>query len=332
MLDLARMQRIRLSTVPGPQIALARGFLWPNYRMFPGVDIVWEGDSNLPERPVIIAMNHTDRYNYLPFMWDLRNRRSRFCATWVKGKYYENSAVGWFMENTNNIPTVSRGYLITRDFIEAVGRRPSNEEYACLRAAVDAVFHGEQPDFDKHALPPELLITGRNPLGVAFDPERQSYPEYINSLFAAMMARFVELNAEALDLGLYLQIFPQGTRSKRLSRGHIGLAQIALKYKADIVPVGCNGSDRLYPSSSPLAKAGRVVYRVGEPIRYESLSKFHISEDFAPFSAHAERTYRSKFQGAVDVVMDRINDLLDPEYQYAENRETDGVVGTHRFV
>ena len=42
----------------------------------------------MPDEPVIFAMNHTDRYNYVPFQYGLWQEKDRFTATWVKGKYY----------------------------------------------------------------------------------------------------------------------------------------------------------------------------------------------------------------------------------------------------
>ena len=117
MLDLPRMERIKLTARPKMQRLLAYTLLMPNYRVLPGVKIELEGLSRIPDEPVIYAMNHTDRYNYWPFQFWLWRARSRYTATWVKGKYYEKAAVGMFMELTSNLPTVSRGYIITKDFI-----------------------------------------------------------------------------------------------------------------------------------------------------------------------------------------------------------------------
>jgi 1-acyl-sn-glycerol-3-phosphate acyltransferase len=147
-----------------------------------------------------------------------------------------------------------------------------------------------------------------------------------------MMSRFVELHEEAFGLGLDLIVFPQGTRSVRLSKGHIGLAEVALAYEKTIVPVGCNNCDRIYPGGSPVAKGGTVTYRFGQPIRYDEMKPFHIAEDFTPFTKDAEHAHRERFQGLVDLVMDRINDLLDPRHQRDETGESGGVIGSSRFV
>ena len=72
----------------------------------------------------------------------------------------------------------------------------------------------------------------------------------MRSLFAAMMQRVVEINRDGLQKGLHLLVFPQGTRSRRLTRGHTGAAQIALHTGAPVIPVGCSGSDRSCGSGS----------------------------------------------------------------------------------
>jgi 1-acyl-sn-glycerol-3-phosphate acyltransferase len=110
------------------------------------------------------------------------------------------------------------------------------------------------------------------------------------------------------------------------------MAEIALWQKATIVPVGCNGCDKLYPAGSPWAKGGTVTYRFGEPMPYESYAEHHIDEPFEPFTPAAEATYRDRFQALVDDVMERVNDLLDAPYQFSEDRLDSGVRGAKRFA
>jgi 1-acyl-sn-glycerol-3-phosphate acyltransferase len=334
MLDLPRLKRIRLMKRPIGQVFFGHTVLAPNYNFFPGIDIQLEGVENIPDEPVIYAMNHTDRFNYFPFMYKVWKREERYITVWVKGKYYESPLVGTFMELTSNLPTVSRGYIITKDFTLTMGRRPTQAEYDTLRSLVneEAAPDGEPDTVDVSAIPAELFQTKREILGLAFDPSECSYAVGINRVFTAMMAEFVRLNERSFELGLDLLVFPQGTRSIRLPRGRIGMMEVALRYKKTIIPIGCNGCDLVYTGSLPIGKSGTVVYRIGEPIPYEELSEFHIDEDYAPFSAEAEHKHRDKFQGAVDVVMDRINDLLDPEYQFSDDLKSTGVRGTSRFL
>jgi len=319
---------------PIGQVFFGHVVLTPNYKLLPGVDIQLEGLENVPDEPVIFAMNHTDRFNYFPFMYELWKIKDRYMTVWVKGKYYEQPIVATFMELTSNLPTVSRGYIITKDFALTMGRRPSQREYETLRELVDreADPEGDSASVDVSGLPPELFETKRNILGLDFDPERSSYAVGINRVFNEMMREFVRLNERSFELGLDLLVFPQGTRSIRLPKGRIGMMEIALRYEKTIVPVGCNGCDLVYTGSLPIAKSGTIVYRIGKPIPYEELSDFHIEEPYEPFTPEAEHAHRAKFQGAVDLVMDRINDLLDPRYQFSDDLESTGVSGTARFM
>lgn len=333
MLDIHRLERIPLSRYPLAQKLIANIGLWPNFRLPPKVDIVFEYLERIPSGSVIYAMNHTDRYNYFPFQFQMWKTLDRFTATWVKGKYYENALLGKFMELTNNLPTVSRGYLITRDFVSALNRTPTHAEYTALRNWVDETAQGQPSETPLLCAEiSEKLLTGsRDVLGYAFDPDKESYPEYINSIFRIMMELFVSLNQRALDLGLDLLIFPQGTRSIRLVPGHIGLAEMALRFQATVVPVGCSGSDLVYPGASPFAKGGRIVYRFGEPIPYKDMAKFHLPEDFTPFNPQHEAQHKAKLQGFVDVVMERINELVDPQYQFGDAVEP-VESGSDRFI
>ncbi len=334
MLDLPRLQRLRLTARPLSQRILGR-LLHANYVYLPGVDLRVEGGENLPDEPVIYAMNHTDRYNYWPWQYAIWKRWNRFTAAWVKGKYYENRLLAFFMESMLQLPTVSRGYLITKDFQSVLHRTPTDQEYALLRDVVDRRAVGEDAPLPEPPEVPELLLRkARSPLGFAFEPADRDYADYICALFQAMMARFVELNEEARALGIDLLVFPQGTRSIRLLESHVGIAQIALHLRAPIVPVGCNGSDSLYPGGSPFAKKGRVIYRIGEPIRYEDLEDFHVSEKFAPFTAAAERDHAREFRGIADRVTDGIEALLDEPYRRAPKEGQVGELGrsSDRFV
>ncbi|NOY90502.1 MAG: hypothetical protein GXP55_04770 [Deltaproteobacteria bacterium] len=332
MLDISRMQRIRLSAHPRGQIAVALGILAPSYEIYPGVEIEFEGFEKVPREPVIFVMNHTDRYNYFPFQYRLYRQHARFTATWVKGKYYENAVVSSFMEHTSNIPTVSRGYIITKDFLSVMGRRPEADEYAALRAMLNALGKSDSEEVDAGGVPRPVFERARNILGRPFAPQDETWAEAVDAVFRSMMRRFVELNEETFELGLSLLVFPEGTRTKRLAKGHPGIAQIALRHSRTIVPIGCNGSDLVHPGSSPLPRAGRIVYRFGDPVRLDASSPFHIEEEYEPFTAEAETRHGATFQALVDDLMLRINELVDPEYQFADAHESEGVSGTGRFV
>lgn len=334
MLDLRLLERMALVRRPLSQRIMG-SLLALNYRLLPGVEIVVEDAERIPPASALFAMNHTDRYNYFPFQYRLWRDRDRFTATWVKGKYYENPLLAHFMESMLQLPTVSRGYLIAKDFEAAIGRRPTESEYTALREAIDGRALGREIALpEPPVVPAALYASGRNPLGVRFESSPANYADYIGAVFHAMMARFVALNREAAQIGLDLLVFPQGTRSRRLLPGHDGIAQMALHLRIPIVPVGCNGSDRVYPGGSPVARRGRIVYRIGRPIEWAELAPFHIDEPFAPFTSEAVRRHGERFRAVAALVTDRIDALLDPEYRRAPDEESAHASprGVERFV
>jgi 1-acyl-sn-glycerol-3-phosphate acyltransferase len=80
---------------------------------------------------------------------------------------------------------------------------------------------------------------------------------------------------EILEQGKVLGIFPEGQRqtSDTESKAHSGIAMLALKSQAPIVPVACLGTDRNIPWGwlSPL------VVRVGKPIYLEEYREQKIN-------------------------------------------------------
>jgi 1-acyl-sn-glycerol-3-phosphate acyltransferase len=321
MLDLTLYDRIHISARPPAQRLIAELFLRVDYR---NVEIIVEGMEHLPVGPVIYAMNHTDNYNYWPFQYHL-HKHGAYTATWVKGKNYETPAVSAFMRWTNNIPLASRGYVITRDFVNVMGRRPRPVEYRALRDAADGLF-----DVDTSIVPRAVLDSERDMLGRRFAPGAERYVDAVDDLMRKLMKRFVALNQRAHDLGVPILVFPQGTRTVRLSRGHIGLAQMALHLGVPIVPIGCSGSDLVYTGRSILSKPGRIVYRIGKPMN--DWADLTPPGPFEPFARETETMHRDRFQAVVDRVMDRIDDLVDERHKFEIDRSSDGSRGTDRFL
>jgi 1-acyl-sn-glycerol-3-phosphate acyltransferase len=105
-----------------------------------------------------------------------------------------------------------------------------------------------------------------------------------------------------LDEGHVLFVFPEGTRSRdgALQEARDGIALLALRTGAPIVPVGISGSDRVWPKGQRLPHpGGRVTVRVGRPFR--------------PADELPDGTARSTAKRlATQLVMRRIADLLPP--------------------
>ena len=326
MIDLDKLNRLTVSPSAFGQRFVAKIFLWPNYS-FPlkPTRIVMEGEENLPRgKPVVFVMNHTDRYNYWPFQYQLLKDGFGLTCPWVKGKYYESKALACFLDACNNIPLPSKGYVMTKDFQGALGRLPKEPEYAALKKLIDGVFSPEQAS----GTGGEAVLQF---LSQPVPGEAASYAESLEARFTAMMRRVVELSRDGMAKGHHILIFPQGTRSLRLLPGHTGAAQFALSIGATVVPVGCNGSEKCYPTASPLSKGGTVTYRIGKPLTPEGdLKPFQVNQPFTPFTRDAE-PYAPNFRGATDLMMERINELLDPCYQFDPSARG-AKSGAERFV
>lgn len=330
MITREHLANLKLTNPPRGQIVVAHGLLRWDYRIPRRTNITIEHEERIPHgQAVIFAMNHTDFYNYWPFMYQLyRDRGDCFISAWVKGKYYENRLMQWFLDFANNIPLPSRGYVLTKDCQTGMKRKMTHDEYRLLRDWINGAV--SQEEFLGRA-DDELVRFVTTPHG-DFDPQQQSYAEFIEAQYGALMALVARISEDALlNKNLSILVFPQGTRSTHLLPGHIGLAQIALKTRAPVIPVGCNGSDKCYRGALPFSSGGDIVYRVGEPMTMnDDLAPFAIHEPYTPFTREAETRFGIQFRGATDLIMERINDLLDPEYQF----DPDAIKkqGTGRFV
>ena len=106
-----------------------------------------------------------------------------------------------------------------------------------------------------------------------------------------------------LDEGHVLMVFPEGTRSPTgvLQEARDGLAMLALRSGAPILPVGVSGTDRFWPRGSHPRPGGRVTLRIGRP--------FTVEEILGP-DVLADRKVAKA--AATSAIMRRIAELLPP--------------------
>lgn len=315
MISHELLKSIHLKENPIAQKLFAQ-ILGISYTLPSKTNIIVEGWENIPDTPCFLAMNHTDRYNYWPFQYMLAKKRKKYTCAWVKAKYFTHPFLRTFLLACNNIPVAPKGTLIARSFFKKMGRKPNGDEYRQIRHFLQ---QGGTPKKEVAS------YFGQNPTAVV---------EEIESEFALLSEEVVRLNQEALNLGHHILIFPQGTRSTRLSKGHVGLAQMSQRLQSTIVPIGCSGSDICHPGTNPWAKGGTITYRIGAPIPVDDprIRQYKISDPFIPFSGSAHQNHGSSFQSITEVVMDEINNLVDAPYQYSQNKESDGVQGVERFL
>jgi len=284
------------------------------------VHIALEGVSNVPDQPVLLAQNHTHRYDFLATRLALW-RRGVGIGAWVKPRTYQDRWMARFLTATGNIPVASRGWLISADVRATLGRRPTEDEYRALRSHLDQ----EAP------LPASLRPLQNQPrdiLGVPFDPTDQPWRVAMAALYRRLMALTLDHSRALMAAGWHLHIFPQGVYSSRLTPGRIGAVQAALALGVPIVPVGLSGMgsafrhDRLWPVG------GRLKLRFGEPI---VLSRQGLV-DFVPFDADSEQINRGALERETSLVMDRICELLEPGCRWDDDPRGDGLQGVGRFI
>jgi len=305
MVDLEYLNNINLVKIPQMQRFLGTFVLGPNYNIFQKVDIVLENMENIPKgENVIFAMNHTDRFNYWPFQYKLwRSRHYPWTTVWVKGKYYRNKWLGKGLDSCNLIPVPSLGYLIEEFYTQKFARRIDRELYRRVRDAIDGKEAGTAVHTANIAETVRLFGDG--------------FIEYMRDFYAKILEKVAELTRFALfTQGLSLIIFPEGTRGAQLGEGKTGVAQVALHTGKQVVPIGCNYSDRVYPDSLPFARTGRIVYRIGKPLSTaDRLGPYRIDAPFSLLSRESQQQYKEQFEGGTRIIMESINELLDETYR-----------------
>lgn len=302
-LNWDHLTSIKLQSKPQWQKAVVNSIVTPNLKYLPGIDVVFEGLQHLSEEPFMIAMNHTDDYNYLPLAWRLF-QEEHYPAVWIKGKNYRHPVGKLFFDTMGMIPIPHVQYLFATILKQTTGERLEKEHYRLLRG----VFDGKPVAADTFSQGMQYMVKKIDDI--------RFYHEQL-------MFRVGALTEEALEKGLYVLVFPEGTRSVQLGEGRTGIVEVAMKTGVPIVPVACNSGHEVYPPHSlPLARGsrgffqsflpgserGRIVYRVGNPLFFEKV-------DFRLFSRESHETYGSMFKEGTHTLMQKLHELLDPIHQ-----------------
>ncbi|MGK5554018.1 lysophospholipid acyltransferase family protein [Actinomadura kijaniata] len=107
--------------------------------------------------------------------------------------------------------------------------------------------------------------------------------------------------ARVLERGDVFALHPEGTRSPdgRLYRGRTGVARLALRTGAPVVPVGLVGTDRVQPRGRVVPRPGRIEVRLGEPLT---------------FAGRGPASHRDVTRAVTDEIMQAIQKLSGQEY------------------
>ena len=308
---LETLKEFHLPPVPYGQIFISRGFLGPTYRFPKRTVITIDGLERMNnEKSFMVAMNHTDRFNYAPFMYHLDQVGLPPLAPWVKGKYYQNPHLARLLVWCACTPVPARGFLLTLDWLARMERRPNEFEYRQLRRL------GDRLEIDAPLEDGVADYLTKAPGGDA-----KSFGELFADHFETLSGEFIRINVEALELGYRPLVFPQGTRSKRMTQGFSGIIQMALHLGVPILPVAVTGSEDIYPDDSPLAKGGHVHYTIGD--FYDPMAGGDIPQNFIPMTIRASQEHGQRFDVLTAELMDCLNALLPSDYQFDPSEKKD---------
>lgn len=111
--------------------------------------------------------------------------------------------------------------------------------------------------------------------------------------------RAIRWALQLLDEGKAVVMFPEGTRSVdgRLGPPELGVALIALKSRAPVLPVAMQGTEHLLPKHSLLPRSHPLTVRFGPPLLFPDL--------------YGRRTSRRELEEAGARLMTALGRLLD---------------------
>ncbi len=298
----------------------ARGVLEMMER-FSGTHLEVEGFEP-PSRPVLYATNSTQRNDFLALRLALARRAVKVTTVTKARTYHEGSGhvAAWL----GTIPIASRGYVLLVDFVAVNGRRPTDAEYRLLRDHVDQGT--ALPSSDAFG---RLVSVPRELLGHAVDPACEPYADAVHRVYGALMQETLRLMRTAVARGHSIQLYPEGTVSPRLGVGRIGAVQAAHALGLDIVPVGMSGCPEVIRGDGLLLTGGTIRLRFGEPLRHPLAT---LPEGFQAFEPASERAHRPALLAATEVLMSRLDGLLDERYRRPAIAPRKEPTSTHRFL
>lgn len=107
---------------------------------------------------------------------------------------------------------------------------------------------------------------------------------------------------QILDEGRVLGLFPEGTRIRREGLGPFepGIAFIALKSGATIIPVGITGTDKIWPAGKRFPGLPKVTVRIGKP--------FSIPDELVNITPQMDKKART--EKILSLIRQKITELL----------------------
>ena len=98
-----------------------------------------------------------------------------------------------------------------------------------------------------------------------------------------------------------IMIFPEGARSKdgKLKKAFTGVARLALKSKAPVLPLGVIGSDKVLPIGAAFPRFARCEVKIGKPMYFNN-----------------KKQNEKIYQQITRTIMKQIAKLINQKYNY----------------
>ena len=244
-------------------------------------------------------------------------------STWIKARAWQSRSMMHYLSHTGNVPLASRGYVISGDFKETFGRKPTDEEYRVLRDHLDK---GEALPSDE--VFEKLQGEARTFLGMDFNPSQLSYREMVERCFNDFMESTMVVAERAVRTGHFQHVNPQGTRSGRLTQGKPGVIHIAARLKLPILPVSILGMREVMPNDGLKSAGGTITVRCGEVYQPELTD---LSAEYRPFFVES-RDDQAVIDRELSILMSKINILCDEDHCMVEDYISDAKTGVARFL
>jgi 1-acyl-sn-glycerol-3-phosphate acyltransferase len=139
--------------------------------------------------------------------------------------------------------------------------------------------------------------------------EKKLFAKLITSLGAFPVERGANDSAairQAIDIlksGRTLLVFPEGTRGDGVSMGEVkaGIAMLAKRSEAVVVPVGVVGSHKMMPKGQKGIKRARVTVVFGRPMKYTDFESAEGDPRLAFTDALVKEMHRACAEGGLDL-------------------------------
>ena len=189
-------------------------------------------------------------------------------------------------------------FLSKQDYIDEIFFRPKNHKKLSPRAIIfrGRWFHWQVSGIEnvppvgpliivanhQSYFDPTLLSTSL-PRKIVFLAKSELFKGFIASWFLRSYGAF-PLNRDSSDIRAYrwalnhlshdgaVVLFPEGTRTNgSMRKAHTGVARIALKSSAPLLPIGITGTERIQGTARIFSPTGRIKMNVGSVFSIPSI-------------------------------------------------------------